>query len=116
MHEIVIEEEQKPVSRNDILFWTSPDYSICIGDGASPGMTAKIPLPNIFKQPPATYSKINSKDDFAWPNILRTTTAYVQKYAPTFPNRFTIVQPIALGRYIPDKGHFIITDKTQYKM
>lgn len=115
MHEIVIEEEQKAsvMERYPLLdiaglfnmYWR---WGIARYDREDT-------ITEYIQTTACDVFKNKFKDDFAWPNILRTTTAYIQKYAPTFPNRFTIVQPIALGRYIPDKGHFIITDKTQYK-
>jgi hypothetical protein len=54
-------------------------------------------------------------DDFAWPVTLEKTAAYLKTYQKNFGTRFVVVQPIALSRYLPDKGHFEITKETQYQ-
>jgi Domain of unknown function (DUF4852) len=55
------------------------------------------------------------QDDFAWPETLKKTAAYLRTYHKRFANQFVIIQPLALGRYLPDKGYFQITEDTQYR-
>ncbi len=55
------------------------------------------------------------KDDFAWPEMIKATRHYVMNYKKNFTTMFYVVQPIALGRYVPDEKKFQITESTQYR-
>ena len=55
------------------------------------------------------------KDDFAWPEMIKQTRDYVTRFRKNFTTMFWVVQPIALGRYIPDQQIFQISEDTQYR-
>lgn len=54
------------------------------------------------------------EDDFAWPELIKSTQEYLNKYSQSFPTQFMFTQPVALGRYLPDKGYFEISGDTDY--
>lgn len=54
------------------------------------------------------------KNDFLWPEVMRSTINYLNGARKQFNNRVTILQPIALDRYDPEKDWFIVTSDTQY--
>lgn len=54
------------------------------------------------------------QDDFAWPEMIKTTREYLRQYSPRFATKIMVIQPIALGRYLPDKKIFQVSDDTQY--
>lgn len=53
-------------------------------------------------------------DDFSWLSVSKATAAYLDKYKSKFPTQLTIVQPIGLERFNPEKGWFALTGDTQY--
>ncbi len=55
------------------------------------------------------------KDDFAWPEMIKTTRSYITNHSQKFATMFSVIQPVALGRYIPDEKIFQITDDTGFR-
>lgn len=55
-----------------------------------------------------------AQDDFKWPEIIDATKAYLEKYGAQGGRQISVIQPIALGKYILDKEWFAVTADTQY--